>query len=544
MVLRRPARLATALAASALVLGGCGMLPHGGGGSTSASSSSQSGSSDAGGGSASDAKLPKIGTSHAAGLKTDPAQDAAYARYYGQKIDWTPCEDYQGAECGTIVAPLAWDDPSKGDVHLKMIRIPATGERKGSLLLNPGGPGGSGVEFVGDSGTSVVSADVRRSYDLIGFDPRGVGGSDGIRCLDDQQTDEYLAATYDMNTPEGLKTGKDWMTRVADACTQNSGGMLPYMDTMSAARDMDVMRALVGSDKLDYLGFSYGTYLGATYADLYPARAGRMVLDGAIDPTLTGDEMASGQAAGFETAVHHFADWCLQQGAGSCPLTGDADHGVEQIRDLFAQATSQPIPTNDPKRPLTGSLARAGVLVGMYNDENWSYVAQGLKKAMAGDGSLLLQLADLSSERDPDGHYSGNGNFSITAVNCLDHPAIEDEAWMAQESRRLATEDPTFGPTLGYSGLSCATWPEGPVRRPDPIHAKGSGPIVVVGTTNDPATPYAWAQSLAGQLDDGHLITWKGEGHTAYGRSGGCVEKAVDAYLLDGTVPQDGLTCD
>ncbi|UYG18068.1 alpha/beta hydrolase [Brachybacterium huguangmaarense] len=540
---RRPARLVTALAALTLALTGCSILPFGG---TATSPSSDSSASDGGsgsGGDAGDGKLPEIGTSAAADLDGDPATDEKYSSYYSQQIDWQPCEDYTGARCGSITVPKAWNDPSKGDITLQMIDVPATGQKKGSLLMNPGGPGGGGVEFVGDSGTSIVSESVRENYDLIGFDPRGVGTSDPIRCLDDADTDEYLADTYDMLTPDGLSRGKEWMQRIADACEQNSGDLLGYMDTESAARDMDVMRSAVGSEKLDYLGFSYGTYLGATYADLYPSRTGKFILDGAIDPTLTGDEMVAGQAKGFEDAVHAFAQWCIDQGSDTCPLKGTVDEGVQQIRDFFAATDETPVATNDSARPLTGALARSGVLVGMYNDQNWSYVAQGLQGAMNGNGSLLLYLADLSSERGDDGHYTGNGTYSITAVNCLDHPAVEDETWMQEQAESLAETSPTFGGSMGFTGMACGLWPEGPVRKPAEIHAKGSDLIVVIGTTGDPATPYPWAQALAKQLDNSTLITWEGEGHTAYGRSGGCVEDAVDQYILDGTAPEKDLVC-
>lgn len=541
--MRRPGfpRLVAAAAAAMLVLAGCDTL----GGHVSVGSDGGSGASDGGTTSASAAAtpaLPEVGTS-AATLSVDPATDEAYSSYYSQNLDWQPCEEYRSAQCATLVVPRVWNDPSAGDISLAMLRIPATGEKKGSLLMNPGGPGGSGVSFVGESSASIVSEGVRSSYDLIGFDPRGVASSTGIRCLTDAETDEYLSADYDMTTPEGVKTGEEWTKRVAEACEKNSADMLGVIDTESAARDMDVMRAAVGSEKLDYLGFSYGTYLGATYAELYPQRTGRLVLDGAIDPTLTSDQMARGQAEGFEYAIHNFATSCLAAGSSTCPLTGTEDEAVQQIRDFFTATDAQPVRTGDPNRPLTGSLARSGVLVGLYNDANYPYVIQGLKNAKAGDGSLLLYLADLAAERNDDGTYTGNGNFSIIGVNCLDHPAIEDQAWMAKEAKDLAASYPTFGGQMGYSGLTCSMWPEGPVREPAPIHASGSAPIVVIGTTGDPATPYPWAQALAEQLDEGTLITWKGQGHTAYGRSGGCVEQAVDAFLLEGTVPEDGLTC-
>lgn len=539
----RAARIAVVVAAVSLIASGCSLF-GGPGGSTADPTSSGSAASDGGAsaGTASGGALPKIGTSGAA-LDGDPATLPAYAQYYSQKLDWKDCGDYHGADCATLTVPRVWNDPGQGDVSLALLKLPATGRSEGTLFMNPGGPGGSGVEFVGDGGAMTVGKDVRAKYDLVGFDPRGVAGSDGIRCLDDAQTDQYVSATFDLNTTQGLADGKEWLQRVADSCQQNSADLLPYMDTESAVRDLDVMRAAVGSEKLDYLGFSYGTYLGATYAELYPERTGRFVLDGALDPKITGDELSAGQAAGFEDAVHRFSQWCIDQGASTCPLKGDADQGVQQIRDFFASVDATPLGSGDQARPLTGAMARSGVLMAMYNDESWSFLARALTAGMNGDGSQLLYMNDLANDRDDSGHYKGNGLFSITAVNCLDHPAVEDEAWMRTESERLAEEYPTFGPSMGYSGLSCGIWPDGPVRKPGPIAAKGSGLIVVIGTTHDPATPYVWAQSLAEQLDNSTLITFDGDGHTAYGRSGGCVESAVEAYLVDGTPPPADLKC-
>lgn len=553
MVTHRPARLATALAASALVLAGCGVLPFGGGtgtggsdGGASSSASSTDGSagdgSASGGTGTSDGALPKAGTSHAAGLKTDPAEDQAYASYYGQSIDWQPCEDYAGAQCGTLTVPKAWDDPSAGDLELAMVKVPATGQRTGTLFMNPGGPGGSGVSFVGDSATMIVGSDVREKYDMVGFDPRGVAGSSPVRCLDDAQTDEYLSATYDMTTPEGLEEGRTWAKTVADSCAQNSGDLLEYVDTLSAARDMDVMRAAVDSEKLDYLGFSYGTYLGATYAETYPDRVGSFVLDGAIDPSLTGDEFSAGQAEAFEGATDAFIEACLDAGE-ECPLEGEPAEAKQQLLDFLASVEEEPLPTGDPERPLTGSLARSGLLILMYEDGTWSLGRDALADAMDGDGTALLSLADQGANRNLDGSYNGNSAVAITAVNCLDHPAVTDMDWQRSEAERLAEENPTFGPTFGFSGYACSMWPEGPVREPAEIHAEGAGPIVVIGTTGDPATPYSWAEALAAQLDSGVLVTREGEGHTAYGRSGGCIEDLVDAYLLEDEVPAEGATC-
>ena len=536
---RRPfSRLAAATAIAVLVLAGCTEGPEAGDDAPAASD----------GGGAADAApeqdgpaLEETGTSAAMDLPADPAEDPAYESYYSQQIQWGECEDLMvdGAECGTMTVPLAWDDPAAGDIEIAVARIAAEGESEGSLVVNPGGPGGSGVNFL-ESAPYMISPEVRSSYDLVGFDPRGVNRSEGIECLDDEQTDEYLAATGDPGTDEASELAEEWGARVAEACEANSGDELPYLDTYSAARDMDVLRAALGSEELDYLGYSYGTYLGASYAELYPSRVGRFVLDGALDPDMTMDEFSAGQAEGFEQATDAFLAACLEQGE-SCPFRGDAAEAKQQLQSFFESVDENPLDTGDPERPLTGALARSAVLVLLYDDAQWEMGWDALSSAMSGDGADLLHISDLSSERRADGSYRTNSTFAISAVNCLDHPGAADEEWIAEEAERLAEEFPTFGPMLGGDG--CAQWPEEPVREPAPISAEGSGPIVVIGTTGDPATPYRWAENLSSQLAEGVLLTYEGEGHTAYGRSGGCIEEQVDAYLLEGTVPEDGMRC-
>ena len=536
---RRLSRLAAAAAATILLMAGCT--------GPDAAQDDGDGASDGGGSSAAPGPAPdgpaleELGTSAAVGLPADPAEDPAYADYYGQEIEWGPCEDVEGpdVECGTIDVPLVWNDPEAGDIQIAVGRIAASGERIGALVTNPGGPGGSGVNYL-ESMPYLVSPEVRSAYDLVGFDPRGVNRSGGIECLRDEETDDYLAAGGGSDPEAAAQLAEEWGTRVAEACEANSGDVLPYLDTYSAARDMDVLRAAVGSEQLDYLGYSYGTYLGASYAELYPSRVGRFVLDGGVDPTSTRNEFAAGQAEGFERATEAFLADCLEAGEG-CPFKGSEEDAKQQLLAFFASVDSHPLDSGDPQRPLTGSLARSAVLLLMYDDGLWSYGRDALSAAMSGDGSLLLSISDMSSERSAEGTYRTNGTYAITAVNCLDRPGIAEEEWVAQEAERLAEEFPTFGPSLGGNG--CAQWPVPPLREPAPIAAAGADPIVVIGTTGDPATPYQWSQSLAEQLESGVLLTFEGNGHTAYGRSGGCIEEQVDAYLLEGTVPEDGSTC-
>ena len=478
-------------------------------------------------------------------LGADPAKDERWKRFYDQRADWGKCEraEYQGAECATIEVPLKWNDPEGATLSLLLTRVPATGDdKKGSLLINPGGPGGSGAEHVAAYGSMTISSTVRKQYDLIGFDPRGVKDSDGVQCLDDAETDEMLSTDLP-DTEEGKKKAKEWADKLAKACKAKSSDRIQYVDTYSAARDMDVIRAAVESEKLDYLGFSYGTYLGATYAEMYPERTGHLILDGAMDPALTTNEIVAGQAAGFEQAIKDFVTWC-QNERGTCPLTGSVDEGIQQLRDFMTNAGKNPIPTASGRK-LNETLASTAILTALYSNETWEYVALGIESAKANNSAdVLLMLADLANEREEDGSFKSNSTFANVAVNCLDHVGVTDEKWLKAESERLAKKYPTFGPSLGTEEDGCANWPAKPVRYPKEIHAKGSSTIVVIGTTHDPATPYAWAESLNKQLDNSVLLTWEGFGHTAYSRSGGCIEEMVDAYLLEDKVPDDGAKCE
>ncbi|MDU4692679.1 MAG: alpha/beta hydrolase [Dermabacter sp.] len=560
----RAAAALSALTLAALSLSGCGALIQAGQNATSSNSTAtgsgnfekdaekaikelENSTSEAYGteGMAPLKSIAPVIESAAYDLGADPAKDERWKKFYDQRADWGKCEraEYQGAECATIEVPLKWNDPEGATLSLLLTRVPATGDdKKGSLLINPGGPGGSGAEHVAAYGSMTISSTVRKQYDLIGFDPRGVKDSDGVQCLDDAETDEMLSTDLP-DTEEGKKKAKEWSDKLAKACKAKSSDRIQYVDTYSAARDMDVIRAAVESEKLDYLGFSYGTYLGATYAEMYPERTGHLILDGAMDPALTTNEIVAGQAAGFEQAIKDFVTWC-QNERGSCPLTGSVDEGIQQLRDFMTNAGKNPIPTASGRK-LNETLASTAILTALYSNETWEYVALGIESAKANNSAdVLLMLADLANEREEDGSFKSNSTFANVAVNCLDHVGVTDEKWLKAEGERLAKKYPTFGPSLGSEEDGCANWPAKPVRYPKEIHAKGSSTIVVIGTTHDPATPYAWAESLNKQLDNSVLLTWEGFGHTAYSRSGGCIEEMVDAYLLEDKVPDDGAKCE
>nr|WP_286219376.1 alpha/beta hydrolase [Paraoerskovia sediminicola] len=459
-----------------------------------------------------------------------------FESYYEQQIDWSGCEG--GFECATVAVPISWDEPESGSMDLELKQLPASGDREGSLLVNPGGPGASGIEFVegaeGRFGEPVLDA-----YDVVGFDPRGVGASSPIVCFDDARKDESLSKDFP-ETEAGLEGAQAELRAWGEACAENTGPQLATVDTQSAARDMDMLRSALGEDELDYLGFSYGTKLGATYAGLFPERVGRLVLDGALDPTTSSADVSAQQAVGFENALRAYVEDCQ---SGECPLTGSVDDGMQQIRTLLDEALDRPFPT-DSDRDLTQTLMFYGIALPLYSQGNWPLLTQALDEiTTTGEGTTFLYLADFYNDRNPDGTFANNSAEAFRAINCLDDSGNPDMAFMDAQAEEIEAAAPTVGEFFTYDGLTCADWPVPEVEQDFDASAAGAPPILVVGTTNDPATPYAWAESLAGTLDSGTLLTYEGEGHTAYGSSNDCVSGAVDAFLVDGTVPEVGTTC-
>ena len=496
-------------------------------------------------------------------IKASPATASASAAvpaglesFYSQKVSWYACAKKGMAEatsgqdtgftCAKVKVPLDYDNPGGQTIEIAGKTRAAGGDSSGSLCVTPGGPGGAGIDLVDEAG-SYFSKKLTSSYDVVGFDPRGVGASTAVDCLTDAELDAERAGANDPATPSASAT-EERAQKMGEACTSktSTSGLLDHIDTISVARDLDILRAVDGQQALTYLGYSYGTYLGATYAELFPANTGRLVLDGAVDPSLSAEELALGQAKGFEASLRAYVESCQSSKLG-CPLSGDVDSGVSQVREFLESTKTAPVPTSDSKRPLTYDLAVYGVLGSMYQTQAWPSLTLGLSQAMGKegkpDGSALLKLADLVSSRESDGTYSNNGAEALMAVNCLDYPVQGDNASWEKNAKAIKETSPTFGSQLLYPDAYCQGWGHTSSRKREKITASGAAPILVVGTTGDPATPYAWAQALAEQLESGQLLTWEGDGHTAYGRSNDCVKKAVDTYLLNGTMPDKGLTC-
>ncbi|MFJ8742478.1 alpha/beta hydrolase [Embleya sp. NPDC127516] len=455
-----------------------------------------------------------------------------------EPIGWTACAG--GFQCGTLQVPLDHAKPDGPKIKLAVMRKPATGpNRIGSLVLNPGGPGGSGLDFA-QYAAMRYPADLRKRFDIVGFDPRGVGRSTAIGCLTDNAMDAFTQLDATPDTPAEEQAWVDGTRSYAQACADKSADLLGHVSTVDAARDLDLLRASLGDAKLHYLGASYGTFLGATYAELYPNRVGRLVLDGAMDPSQSPTAANKVQGGGFETALAAFLDNCVD--GGSCSLGATREAGLTRIRGLLQQLDARPLP-GDATRKVTESIATTGILSPLYSKEQWPALRQALDAAQRGDGEPLLELNDQYYERGQDGKYS-NLMSANAAVNCLDAPpAATSRADVERDLPGYLADSPTFGRNLAWAGLTCASWPVPPTGKPHPIKAEGAAPILVVGTTRDPATPYVWSQSLAAQLASGNLLTYDGDGHTAFGRGSNCVDRTVVDYLTQGTVPTKPKTC-
>ncbi len=474
---------------------------------------------------------------------TGESVDSDLEPFYSQVLKWESCGDQ--LQCSTATAPMNWSSPADDSIELALIRSVASGESSGSLLVNPGGPGASGYDFVRDSLDYAVSDRLRASFDVVGFDPRGVNRSSAVSCYDKpSELDTYLfglpKTTQPAGSPEWLAESDAENAAFGQACLTHTGDLLQFVDTVSAARDLDLLRAILGDEKLNYLGYSYGTLLGATYADLYPEKTGRLVLDGALDPATTDFDVTSVQAQGFESAFRAYLADCATGEA--CPFTGTVDESMTKVRALLDALDVSPLRASDGRQLGSSSMFTA-IILPLYSQDNWPYLNDLFTSVLAGDADFAFQLADSYYSRTEDGTYTDNSTEAFLAINCLDYQQTSTDASLAAEAAELARLAPVFGPSMSYGGTSCAKWPFPSTRVREPIAAEGSAPILVVGTTNDPATPYVWAQSLADQLQNGALVTYNGEGHTAYNKSNSCVNDAVDDYFLKGTVPTTDPQC-
>ncbi len=471
----------------------------------------------------------------------------------GGTADWQPCPDVprdivgrlaagMTYDCAKVSVPRDWTKPGSGDEYgIQMIRVRSKDQKNriGSLLLNPGGPGASGIEIavylsfgqlLGGLPTEITDR-----FDIIGFDPRGIGQSDPIRCIDAADQDASFATKPDPVSLADFNKLVALNQKIADGCGAKYGAQLPLFSTEQAAKDMDALRTAVGDEKLTYLGFSYGTLLGATYAQLFPTKIRAMVLDGAVDPKQSIVEGSETQAKGFERAFTNFTTWCKAT-PDRCPISADARKAVT---DALAAAETSPVKGRDGRTVTSGWLFLA-VVSSLYTESGWVALATSISQLQRGDARGVLQLADQYAKREPDGTYSNMFDANL-AVNCADAKDTPSVAEIRRLQTEWRTKYPLFGAPLATGMLPCTLWPG--ERDPYPVGpAVNAPPIVVVGTTGDPATPYENTADLASMLGVGEVLTWEGEGHTAY-PSTPCIVKAVDAYLIDLTAPQKDLRC-
>ena len=439
-------------------------------------------------------------------------------------------------ECGTLEVPLDYRDPDGDQLDLAVVRARLNGQkdRVGSLLLNPGGPGGSGADLV-LSLAQDLPLDVVERFDLVGFDPRGVNLSEAIVCVPPDVKDEaYAAEPYARDDAE-FDLLVDLAETTAEMCHDRYGDALGLFNTLNTARDMDQLRESLGDEALSYLGYSYGTTLGSTYAELFPDNVRALVLDAATDPTLGERASTEAQARGFESAFDAFAADCVAN--GPCAA---GDDPKQTVLDVLDAARRSPLPiSGEDGRTVAVGLVLVGVLASLYDQETWPMLADAIGSAVAGDGSELAKLADGFTGRREDGSYPNRLEANLS-INCADTGEMFSDEEIRAFIEELRGKYPLFGAPIAANLLSCDRWltPRFPLPERD---AEGADPIMVVGTTNDPATPYTGAQAMAAELDSGFLLTWDGEGHTAYPKTP-CIASAVDKYLIDLVVPSDG-TC-
>ena len=452
-----------------------------------------------------------------------------------QQISWEACDT--GFECSAVAVPLDHLNPEGQVFEIALIRKAGT-DNLPPLLINPGGPGASGVAYVRDSYESLGTEKLRSDFQLIGFDPRGVGESAPVICSDLDLKDQvyYEESGFPLGSEQDLEVSKDLLERFAASC-QESGFDVSYFNTQQAARDMDVIRSALGVEKLNYLGFSYGTELGATYIALFPERVGRFVLDGAVDPTLSSGESTVSQVEGFDKAFRTYLADCLAQAV--CPFAGTVDDALKRVDELLSDLQTTKL-SSQYDREVGLTVALYGIFAALYSQASWTYLTQAFEEAFQGDGSTLLLLADFYNDKDPDGGYLSNINEANTAINCADERVAPEDFAMVKQAALDASQ--VFGKYFAYPELGCLGWPQGEsMVEIDYTVGLEVGPLVI-GTTGDPATPYQQAVSLAKLLNGATLLTFQGEGHTAYG-SDTCVNDYVENYLLGENLGSAELIC-
>ena len=471
---------------------------------------------------------------------------SALTEYEQQKLDWTSCYDY--FDCTELRVPIDYEDLSVGTFRISVLRAAAKDQdnRLGSIVVNPGGPGGSGVDYAYNA-DYILSPDITDVYDIVGFDPRGVAMSEPISCFTPEEIDENMASDSKPDTEAEIAATLKDSEAFAKKCAENTD-YLEHFTTSETARDMDILRAALGETKLNYVGKSYGTYLGTLYADIFPNNVGRFVLDGAVDPNIPTKDQYLAQAIGFDGALKAFVKDCATQ--SDCPFTGTPAQAQATIIATLQAAATAPLPQEYPAdgddRIITESIILVGMASSLYDDvDGWPKLRQAFTESAENYGDTFLQLADEYSGRNPDGTFMSNDFDSGAVIDCLDWQERRTIDQYKADAKEFAAKAPVFGPYIAFAGVHCRFLPQPSTQRaPNTLTEIKTAPIIVIGTIRDPATPYSWSVGLAKIFTGSRLISLDGDGHTGHGRGSACVDDAVDAYLLKGTLPSANLSCD
>lgn len=507
---------------------------------------------------------PESAQAHEAASQPPLVEDApaGFEAYYRQTVDWKTCDvtqvtqemmpepaDLENYQCAKVEAPMNWADPTSEPIELGVARY--IGDSHGTtnpppLFFNLGGPGGAAIDSLSGMVTNVLSQQVVDAFSVVALDPRGIGESTPIWCMTDEERDEDNALdvdTAELSTEEAVAAYDEDMGTIGAQCLERNGDILGFVDSESATRDFDMVRALLGVETMDYLGFSYGTLLGALYADLFPTHVGRFVLDGVLDPALNVNEVAAMQTAGMEQSLYHWIEECVS--GGKCPLGDSLEAGKDTMTRFFEDVAAQPLATSDPDRHLTLGLARSAVIGSLYSTQTYPLLTEAMQQTLGGDGSMLLFLADYFNDRGADGVYQSNADDAFLAVNALDYePVGTPEEW-AESAARIAEEYPVLGGDFGFASAGLSAWPVQSAGTRRPIVAADAPEMLLIGTTHDPATPYEMALAAHDRMAHTVLLTVEGWNHAAYNaNAGACVTGAVDRFLLDGELPEDGTVCE
>jgi pimeloyl-ACP methyl ester carboxylesterase len=464
----------------------------------------------------------------------------ALDQFYTQQLDWSGC--YENFECTELTVPINYRNIKAGTFQISVLRYKAQdpARRLGAIIVNPGGPGASGVDYAYNA-EYLFDPDLTDRYDIVGFDPRGVSRSEPIICLSDEETDANYAADSkpdnDAEFEQAIVDSKDFLAK----CEANTPHLTAY-STANAARDMDILRAALGEKKLNYMGKSYGTFMGALYAYLFPDKIGRVVLDGAVDPTVSNIDQTKNQAVSFDNALNAFIKDCATK--SNCPLPKDQKAAIDTLLNLWSSAATNPLKLKNTKddRTVSESLLVIGTASALYDsEEGWPQLRQALREALTGYGDTYLELADNYTGRQPDGTYRNNEFDAGAIIDCLDFADARSAEKLRSDAETVIKAAPVFGPYIALSGLTCEF-----LTKPTPVQitkTTTNATIVIVGTTGDPATPYEWAQGLHKLLPNSALLTFVGDGHTGQGRGNACIDDAVNAYYLSGEIPAADLRC-